>query len=144
MSGRHVETLFCDDIRQEVAGKHSFIGTYSTHLFCREFPTVLPRLCLVIKVIAPAGDAISTMKLRVLRDDAVLKELNLDEQQLTGASDATNDDPEEGANPPRIQVTQFMLKFSPIRFDAPCMLRVHVLADNQELRGIGLKVSPTQ
>ncbi len=139
MSRRHVETLFCDDIRQEVANKISFIGAYSSSLLVHDFPIVLPKLCLAVKVIAPADEPINSMKLRVLQNDDTLQEIDFDKQQLTAASDAAEDDgdmPLRG----RKQVTQFMLVFSPIRFDSACNLKVRVEADGEVLRGIGLKV----
>jgi hypothetical protein len=52
MIARHVETLFCDDIRHEVGGKLSYIGVYSGGLFVRAFPVTLPKLCL-----APSGSS---------------------------------------------------------------------------------------
>lgn len=37
-------TIFCDDIRDEVGGKRSLIGTYNTRLFVQgEFPYLLPK-----------------------------------------------------------------------------------------------------
>ena len=139
MIGRHVETLFCDDIRQEVAGKMSFIGVYSGSLFVHQFPAVLPKLCLAVKVLAPAGDPITEMKLQVLKDEEVLQEIALDEQQLTAASESTDEDADSSSQL-RVQMAQFMLAFSPIQFEAPCTLKVRVQADGEELRGVGLKV----
>lgn len=37
-------TIFCDDIRDEIGGKHSFIGTYSGRLFVHgDFPLAIPK-----------------------------------------------------------------------------------------------------
>lgn len=42
-------TIFCDDIRNEVGGKHSYIGIYNGELFIAgDFPTTLPKLGLAI------------------------------------------------------------------------------------------------
>jgi hypothetical protein len=38
---RHIQTVFCDDIRHEVGGKHSYIGVYSGKLFVPTFPATL-------------------------------------------------------------------------------------------------------
>ncbi len=139
MSLRHVETLFCDDIRQEVSGKVSFIGAYSTNLFVPKFPTILPKLCLAVKVIVPVAEPIAAMSLKVYRDNEVLQEVTVDEQQLRAASDSADDD--SGPSfPSRAQVIQFMLVFSPINFDSSCSLRVRVQIDGEELRGLGLTV----
>lgn len=139
MSGRHVETIFCDDIRQEIAGKLSFIGVYSASLFVQNFPATLPKLCLAVRVVAEASEPIQEMKLRVLIDEEVLQEIAFDQQQLSAASDSTDNNSGEPSQA-HVQVMQFMLVFSPIQFSGPCTLRVRVETDNGELRGVALKV----
>src|SRR5262249_34042823 len=45
-------TIFCDDIRQEVGGKISFVGVYSDTIFIHgEFPVTLPKFAFVISLI---------------------------------------------------------------------------------------------
>jgi hypothetical protein len=42
-------TIFCDDIRQEVGGKFTYVGVYSGFMFVQgAFPVVLPKLCFAI------------------------------------------------------------------------------------------------
>src|SRR4030095_11746465 len=42
-------TIFCDDIRQEVGGKFSYIGVYSGQMIIHgTCPVTLPKLCLAI------------------------------------------------------------------------------------------------
>lgn len=135
MMTRHVETLFCDDIRHEIGGKLSYIGVYSGGLFVPAFPVTLPKLCLSVRIVTPASEPLRTLILRVLKDEENLQELTLDEDQLAAASDADEDATEE-----RIQMTQFMLVFSPIQFDEPCTLKVRVQTETGELRGMALKV----
>jgi hypothetical protein len=139
MMARHVETLFCDDIRHEVGGKLSYIGVYSGGLFVPAFPVTLPKLCLSVRIVTPANEPVRTLILRVLKDEENLQELALDEDQLAAASDADEDATEERVEE-RIQMTQFMLVFSPIQFDEPCTLKVRVQTETGELRGMALKV----
>ena len=140
MTERHVETLFCDDIRQEVAGKVSFIGVYSSNLLVQDFPVVLPKLCLAIKLVAAADDQMDRIRLQVLKDEETLREIVVDEQQLAAASDSAEDDPHETPSH-RFQVTQFFVVFSPMRFESPCTLRVRVQLDDEELLGVGLAIA---
>lgn len=135
MMTRHVETLFCDDIRHEIGGKLSYIGVYSGGLFVPAFPVTLPKLCLSVRIVTPANEPLRTLILRVLKDEENLQELTLDEDQLAAASDVDEDATEE-----QIQMTQFMLVFSPIQFDEPCTLKVRVQTETGELRGMALKV----
>lgn len=150
MIPRHVETIFCDDIRQEIGGKLSLMGIYSGALFVPAFPATLPKLCLLVKVLTPVDDPLRTLKLRVLRDDEVLQEISLNEEQLAAASDSSEDLTEEQQREERkqkkdehVQVTQLLLAFSPLQLDGPCLLKVRVQTDGAEegeLRGLSLRV----
>ena len=139
MIPRHVETLFCDDIRHEVGRKLSFIGVYSGGLFVPAFPVTLPKLCLSVKVVTPAAEPLLGLNLRVLRDEETLQEIILNEEQLAAASDLA-EEMTEVQRKERVHLAQFMIVFSPIEFDRPCTLRVHVQTENGELRGMALKV----
>ncbi len=135
MIPRHVETLFCDDIRHEMGGKLSFIGVYSGSLYVPAFPVTLPKLCLSVKIITPADEPLRTVTLSVLKDEDTLQEIAVDEEQLMAASDSADEQPQE-----RVQVMQFALVFSPIQFDGPCILRVRAQTEDGELRGLALRV----
>jgi hypothetical protein len=41
-------TLFCDDIREEIGNKLTYVGTYGGRIVCDEFPFVLPKIALGI------------------------------------------------------------------------------------------------
>jgi hypothetical protein len=42
-------TIFCDDMRQEVGGKNSFIGCYNSIIFIHTpFPASLPKFCFCV------------------------------------------------------------------------------------------------
>jgi hypothetical protein len=136
---RHVETLFCDDIRHEVSGKISFIGVYSGGLFVPAFPVTLPKLCLSVKIVTRVDKPLQELNLRVLRDDEPLQEIVLDEEQLAAASVSAVEMTEEQQKE-QVQIAQFMLVFSPIQFNKPCTLRVLVQTEDGEMRGMDLKV----
>ncbi len=139
MITRHVETLFCDDIRHEMGGKLSYIGVYSGSLFVQAFPVTLAKLCLSVKIVTPADQPLRSLKLRVLKNEDVLQEIVVDEEQLAAASDLTDDSTEEPGKE-RVHVTQFMLVFSPIEFDGPCIFRVLAQTEDGEYSGIALQV----
>jgi hypothetical protein len=139
MITRHVETLFCDDIRHEVGGKLSFIGVYSGGLFVQAFPATLAKLCLSVKIVTPADEPLRSLKLRVLKDEDVLQEIVVDEGQLAAASDSAEDITEK-LRKERVHVAQFMLVFSPIQFEGPCILRVRAQTEDSEHVGMALQV----
>src|SRR5712672_674322 len=43
-------TIFCDDIRNEEAGKFTFVGVYDTAMFIQaEFPFLLPKFGMAVR-----------------------------------------------------------------------------------------------
>jgi len=45
-------TIFCDDIREEVGGKRSFMGVYTGTLVIHgDFPVILPKFCMSVSLI---------------------------------------------------------------------------------------------
>lgn len=40
--------IICDDIRQEISNKFSFIGIYGPHILVTKIPYVFPKLCFAI------------------------------------------------------------------------------------------------
>lgn len=139
MIGRHVQTIFCDDIRHEVGGKLSYIGVYSGGLFVPGFPVTLPKLCLSVKVVTSAGEPPHSLTLRVLKDDNTLQEIVVEEDQLASASGLADDLTDEEQKD-RVQLAHFLLVFSPLQLDGPCTLKVRVETEDSELRGLALKV----
>ncbi len=137
MIARHVEILFCDDIRHEINGKLSYIGVYSGTLFVPVFPVTLPKLCISVKIVTPANEPLRSLTLRVLKDDEILQEIVFDKEQLVSASEVLVELSDEERRL-RVQMPQFLLAFSPLHLDKACTLRVRALADHEELRGVGL------
>jgi hypothetical protein len=136
---RSVFTIFCDDIRQEIGGKLSYIGVYNAQMFVPSFPITLPKLCLAMSVITPVDTPFRKLAMRILKDDTQLAEGVLDETQLAGAVQAFADVPEDERKE-RVQVLQSMFVFSPFLLEGSCTLRVRVETESGELRGGGLRI----
>jgi hypothetical protein len=86
---RHLQTIFCDDIRHELGGKLSYIGVYSGRLIVPDFPVTLPKLCVAVCALTSAERPFGNLVLRVLKDDDVVTEGVLDESQLSTAFEST-------------------------------------------------------
>lgn len=67
---RSVHVIWCDDVRQEVGNKASYMGIYQQHLVPPSLPTVLPKLCAVINVTTPMTQPFKALQVRVIRNDA--------------------------------------------------------------------------
>lgn len=141
MIERHVQTIFCDDIRHEVNGKVSYIGVYSGELYVPSFPVTLPKLCLSVKIVTAVNKPLGSLTMRILKNEEVLQEIIVDKEQLNAASESSEGMTEEERKE-RVQSAQFMLVFSPIQFEEPCVLRVCVQTEAEELRGMALRVEP--
>jgi len=136
---RQVQTLFCDDIRQEVGGKLTYVGAYAGSLLVSSFPAVLPKFCVAVSVVAQSLEPGSGLVLRILRDDTVLAERSFDAAALGDAVQALQGDAESLAGD-RVQVLNSFFVFSPFEIAGPCALRVRAQLGDEELRGVGLRI----
>lgn len=135
---RHVETTWCDDIRQEVGEKYSAMGVYTGVLLVPTFPMALPKLCLMLRIITPAEQPLRSVTMRILKDDAVLVETSLNEGQLTIPEPFPEMIPDNGE---RVRILAMPFMFSPFNLDTPCTLRVRIQTEAEELKGLGLRVT---
>lgn len=140
MIARQVQVIYCDDIRQEVNGKLSFIGVYANDMLVNKFPIVVSKLCVSVKTLAPASDPINSMTVRILKDDELLQEIVVGEDQIAASLQKPEEELAIQDEENRVQLTQFLLTFSPLQFVEPCKIKVRVQTDKDELRGLALKV----
>lgn len=135
---RHLQTIFCDDVRHELGGKISYIGVYSGRLFLPSFPLALPKLCLAMNVLTPANRPFTKLCLRVMKDEGILFEGEFNDAQLSDAVEITSDSEMDIKD--RILSLQSIIVFSPLALEGPCTLRVLAETEDGELRGAGLKI----
>ena len=136
---KQVQTIYCDDIRQEIGGKLTYVGVYSGSLLAAAFPVALPKFCVAVTVVADSFDPREPLILRILKDDEVLAEREFSASELaelvpsaeSAATDAASD---------RVQIVNSFFMFTPFQVDSACVLRVRVMLGNEELRGVGLKI----
>ena len=90
---RIATAIFCDDIRQEVGGKMSFMGCYQSELIVPSTPVVLPKLCIMATVTTPIARPFKSLTIKIMIDDktelAKLESSSVSLQQNSGASDQT-------------------------------------------------------
>lgn len=132
---RQAYTLFCDDIRQEVGNKLSFIGTYFSVMLVSNFPVALPKLCLALFATTPADRPFRQLTARVWKDDEMLVEIQVPEESVTAALEPRPDDSED-----LVMAFRANLAFSPFQVDGPCRLRVRLLTEDGELKAGALRI----
>lgn len=135
---RYAHSVFCDDIRQEVGGKLTLVGVYSGALLVPTFPTVLPKLCIVLDIVTPADKPFQQLKVRVLRDDETLADGDVHIADLSpGNAEALDGLVADGD---RLQSVMVHFVFSPLKLDKPGVVRIRVETEGEELRARGLIV----
>ncbi len=136
---RQVHTIFCDDVRNEVGGKLSYMGVYSGTLLVTEFPIVLPKLCVALTAITSAAEPFKKMTFRLLKDTETLAECVLSKEDLARARRPSGKKPRRRSEE-RTQSIQTVLMFAALKLDGPCQLAVRVNTETEELRGVGLRI----
>lgn len=130
-----IETVFCDDIREEVGNKRSLMGIYHSEMFVHDFPTVLPRLCFYVTFTTDIESTDGKVEFKVVKGK--------DEEELI----STNIDiPIDKMNENNLGVpyTQrnLILAFglSPFSVDAETVIRVIAQTEQVKLMGPCLRI----
>lgn len=69
MTDRLVHVIWCDDIRQEVGNKPSFMGVYTAGITVPTLPALLDRLALHVWAYTPKDKPFKSITVSVQRDD---------------------------------------------------------------------------
>lgn len=129
---RFAHAIFCDDIRQELGGKFTFVGVYGAKLLVPAFPGVLPKLCVVVNMATPSDHPFKDLKFRVLRGDTVMAEGTFDNIAATGELF-------EGNHEQVMRVVTHAI-FSPFKVDGPELVRVQILTEDGEIPAGSLQI----
>ncbi len=128
-----MHVLYCDDIRHEITGKTTLVGVYGSVMFVREFPAMLPQLCVAVWVMLPFGAPPKSLRIKVLFDDNQLAEM-----------DIGTEDPEQVKLPAGEDFAwisaQPQLVFSPLEIPGPGKISVQAVADGKELSSASLRI----
>lgn len=128
-SDRFVTFQFCDDIRQEIGNKYSLIGCYPGGIIqVAPIPSVLPKLCAVVRVQTPAGRPFKKLITRILRDDKAIGEIAFVPESFSLPATPLPD----GA---KWQSLTAVFVLTPFPVDAPCILRIEAETEEEILSG---------
>lgn len=136
-------TIFCDDIRQEVGGKLSYMGVYMSEMVIHApFPATLPKLCMVINYLERPGSNEDPVTIRVFQPEEKnpLTDIPLD-ADLMRRSGLAPTDPE--ASDPFIGAL-FFLNLAPFVIKAPGRIRVVAESGNKKVRLGSILVRPAK
>lgn len=134
---RFAYSIFCDDIRNEVNGKHSVMGVLGNLMYLAEFPAVLPKLCAVLTASTPHDQPFKAVIFKGTMDGVVLFEIGLDSvqiEQMQKQNEGLIEDPKR-------YEAKAMVVISPLHLAAPTKIKVSVLADGEEIECTGIQIS---
>lgn len=67
MTGEYGTTVFCDDIRDEVTGKKTYVGVYGTEMVLNgTLPFVIPQFALAVTLLEPIQSASGPLNIKIL------------------------------------------------------------------------------
>jgi hypothetical protein len=125
-------TLFCDDLRQEVGNKVSYMGVYQGMMYVQAFPTVLAKLCAAVTVRFPREIAIESLVFKLFLQDEVIAERSFDPQALKSKLD--NDQGQD------VVMATALFQIVPFSIEEPAVLKSRVYFDTHELKAGGLSI----
>ena len=138
---RYIETIYCDDIRHELGGKLSFIGTYSEVMYVKNFPITLPKFCISAKFVSFSLEPIPAITVRILINDDVMDENQFPAEVPIENSEEIDPTNQETKNN-LVKIGRFQYAFSPFEIKKECKIGVRILfdGDDEPLKGLPLRV----
>lgn len=133
---RHLEVIFCDDIREELGNKLSFMGVYSADMTVPVVPIILNKLCIVVRAITENSDPFESLKVSVFQGDDRVELISTGQIVLPDANLDSNKSP--------LQVIQLTFMLSPFQVDKETTIRVQAITEREELNSVGLIVHMAQ
>ncbi len=135
---RILTAIFCDDVRQEMGNKMSFMGCYQSELNVPTAPIGLAKLCVYATVLTPIARPFKSLTLRVVLDGQTeLARMEIPVDALSSYSEVHD----ETATRSSISTA---LMFSPFFIEKATSLRL--MADTEEGEIVGprllIKVAP--
>jgi hypothetical protein len=134
---RHLEVIYCDDIRNEVGNKFSYMGIYTRELTIPNAPLILPKLCIAVKVVTDINDPFESVMVRVV------KIKDHEETELISTGTISLPPPAElSGRDNDATCLSFEMQFllSPFQVDEEATLRVKATTEREELLGVALRL----
>lgn len=138
MIERSIYAIYCDDIRNEIAGKTSMMGIYGPHVIVPAFPIAMAKFCAHITLRLPYKSPASSITIRLLADEEVLGEVVLNESMLQNTPIPPLDAdliPEDS-----MLSMNFVFAFVPLNISKQTRLRLHANVDGDEIKGNSLLI----
>ncbi|CAH1208832.1 conserved hypothetical protein [Candidatus Nitrotoga sp. BS] len=129
-----ITAIFCDDIRQEVGNKLSFMGCYQGELVVQMAPITLPKLCVFASILTPKERPLKSLTLRVVQDvDIELARVDIPKENLTVSSQILDETSTR-------TILSTAIVFAPFAIEKSTVLRLMATTEEGEITGPRLLV----
>lgn len=128
--------IFCDDIREEVGGKTSYMGVYNGEMIIpTEAPTVLPKFCVSVHVRLTEKAGTGKLHVTLLKDDA---------GKVTEMTSMVGDLEQQELPEGYLSEAVFNFVTAGFRIDGDCKIGVRVSVDESSsaLGGLSIRFEP--
>lgn len=132
---RSFHTIFCDDVRQEINGKFSIIGQFTRHLFVESFPTVIPKLCIVVQACSDIDTPAKRYSIEIRQNNETIVLQDVDAAAITESLPVEKDQPEYSYTP---YFTQSIFVISPLHVDQKKYIDIYITVDSETVQAPGL------
>jgi len=127
MSEPYGYTIFCDDIREEVGSKLSFMGTYNGSMSVQSAtPVALPKLALAMTLVLPGGMDVKKVEF------AVKRETDGQEEEEIFRANLQEDVPTVAAD--RIMRVGMNFQMTPFLVNGSFLLKARAYVDGAEIK----------
>jgi len=137
---RNAHCIFCDDIRNEVGNKLSFMGIYGGELQVEQIPAVIQKICIVSYCETSAAHLLSKLSIRIFHKENLILENEVPPehlQEMQRAIIARGDQ----KDPIQKIAIGMNAQISPVVIDEPSTIKVVMIADNEEIIAGKLRMS---
>lgn len=134
--GRSVTAIYCDDIRQEVGNKVSYMGTYTGLLLVASLPATIPKLMVAVHVFTPQEQPFKSLKIRLTKNDELLSETQIPDETLESQAIVPVADLGDEVS----IAFSFIFAFTPLPVTELSKIRIRVQTESEELKGPALVI----
>lgn len=153
MNERRLDAIFCDDIRQEMGNKRSYMGVYTGDLVVSSpLPVVMSKLAIVVSVRTLIVDPFKKLEIVVKHGNKVLLDTgdlasNLgmtDQVRLASQLPVSGKEDESETEPTKYVALHIELVLSPFVIDSAKRIRVVATTESGELKSRALRILTTK
>ncbi len=149
MNERRLDAIFCDDIRQEVGNKRSYMGVYTGDLVVSSpLPVIMSKLAIVVSVRTLIVDPFKKLEIVVKHGNKVLIDTGdlssglamADQIRLATQPPRGGEEDESETEPTKYVALHIELVLSPFVIDSAKRIRVVATTESGELRSRALRI----